>query len=839
MNRLLSAKISLTALACALGAVWLAAPADAQTGNTPAGILSGSAFVPASGFVLLDAQGDYDAGVAKYKAGDYAAAADLFSRSIKARPLFNDAYYNIGLSYYYLGQYDKAVENLTRYTTKSPKVADGFLSLGDAYAGAKKYQPAIEAYSKALDLKPKSVTTLPAYTGRGDANYNLGNFDKAIADYTQYFSVAGTGANPVVYTNRALAKASKTPPDNAGAINDYNAYIAAKPNEADAYLQRGDAYAALKQYDKAAADYGKAVTLKPDEAAGYNGRALAYLQMTPPKYTEAIADYKAYIAKKPSQQELNVAYKNLGFAYTKAGDSANAIDAYTKLLAAVPNDKEALNARALAYIAKKDFAKANADYSAYIAANPGDATAYFNRGVGYTNQKEYQKAADDFTKAIEIKNTDTESYAARAKAYEQLNKYAEAAKDYSTVLAAKPGDDQTLYNRGLMYYKAGDKTSAKTDLAAYDAKKPGNATVAEILAAISASGGGADALAAQKRLADLKPNDPLAQYNYGVFLYQAKDYPGAITALGKAITLNGRDEVALYTRALAYFDSAASKTDEAAKTPLWQKSVADTTAALAIKPDYKDALQLKGDADFALKAYPAAIADYNKYLALPGSASDKVTLARVADAYIGNKDYAGAETAINKLVAADPTNTGAMKQLAVIQLKAKPPKFAEAQATLTKYLAANPNDAEAQSNLGYAYANMPKPDYEKAAQAYEKANGIKTDATTILQAGYAYKSLADADAKADTSESGAKKAAAEYDKAIAAFEKSAGIKPTTDAYLNAGLCYAAKAETLGDDTQYKGAIAAMDKYLMMAPATDPNVPKVKAAVADWKAKTGG
>ena len=756
MNRLLPAKISITALCCALGASWLAAPQSASAQNgIPASLLSSGALPHRVSFVVLDAQADYDAGVSKYGAGDYAGAAASFSSSIKARPLFAEAYFNRGLSYSNLQQYDKAAEDFTTYTTKKPKVADGYTELGRAYASAKKYQPAADAYTKAIELKPAIADN---YSDRGNVYFNLNNYDKAIADYTQYFQAAGAKANPVVYTNRALAKTSKTPADSAGAIADLSTYLTAKPTDADAFLLRGDVYSSLKQYDKAAADYGKAVSLKPDEAAGYSGRAIAYLQMTPPKTAEAIADYKTFIAKRPAnQQDVANAYKNLGLAYTKTGDQTGAIDSYTKYLALVPGDKDALNNRALAYISKKDYASANADYSAYIKANPRDPIAFFNRGVGYTNQKEYQKAADDFTQALALKPGDVESYSARAKAYEQLGKFADAAKDYTAVLSAKPGDTQTQYNRGLMYYKAGDMVNAQKDLRAFDAKQPGNAAVAEILASIAVSGGGPEALAAQKRLADLKPNDATAQYNYGVFLYQAKDYPAATAALTKAVTLNPRDEVALYTRALVYSDSANAKTDEASKNPLLQNAVADTAKALAIKPDYKEALLLKGDAEFALKSYVTAITDYNKYLALPGNSGDKITLARLTDAYMGNKDYVGAEATINKLVAADPSNPAALKQLSLIQLTAKPPKYAEAQATLTRYIAAVPNDAEAYSNLGYAYANMPKPDYAKAAEAYEKASSLKPDGTSALQAAFAYKNMADADAKADTSEAGAKK----------------------------------------------------------------------------------
>ena len=839
MNRMLSNKISLTALSCALGASWLAAApaAYAQTG-VPASLLSGSSLPRVSALVVLDPDSDLADGVAKYKAGDFAGAIEAFNRSIKARPVYPDAYFDRGLAYGDSKQYDKAIADFTKYIGYRPKVADGYLERARNYSAAKQAPAAIADYAKVLELKPN---TTDVYTSRGDMYFNTGDFDKAIADYTAYFRLAGTQANPVVYNNRALAYLSKKPADNASAIADYNLYIAAKPTDGDAFLSRGDAYFSMKQYDKAAADYGSVIRLKPNEAGGYSGRASAYLLMTPPKTTEAIADYKAYIAKNPSDPAgLADAYKNLGLAYFKSSDYPNAIAAYTKFLAMKPGDKTALSNRAQAYIAMKDFASANADYSAFIAANPNDPTAYFNRAVGYSNQKVWDKAAADFTKYLSMKPGDADGYKGRATAYVQLSRYAEAAKDYSAVLASNPGDLQSLYNRGVVYYKNNDLALAQTDLTAYDAKKPGDANVAEILAAIAVKGGTpGGGIAALKRLADLKPTDEIAQFNYGVALYNNKDYPTAITVLSKAVTLNPRDEVALYTRALANVASANDKTGDALKAPLLTKAVADCAAALVIKPDYKEALLTKGDAEFALKLYPAAIADYKRYLAMPGNAGDKATQANLAAAYINSKDMAGAEEAVKSQVAADPTNPVPLKNLAIIQLTAKPPKLAEAQATLTKLISLSPSDSEAYSNRGYTYFAMTPPDNAKASADYEKAFTLKADYTTAYQAGLAYNKIADADAKADTSEAGVKKAAAEYDKAIAWFDKANGVKPSADAFYNKGVAYEKKASITADDEQYKGAITAFERYIATAPASDPDVPKVKSHITDLKAKIGG
>ena len=62
------------------------------------------------------------------------------------------------------------------------------------------------------------------------------------------------------------------------AIQDYDGVIRLKPDLADAYYARGNAYGkALGQYQRAIQDYDTAIRLKPDYAFAYNNRGIAYI----------------------------------------------------------------------------------------------------------------------------------------------------------------------------------------------------------------------------------------------------------------------------------------------------------------------------------------------------------------------------------------------------------------------------------------------------------------------------------------------------------------------------------------------------------------------------------
>jgi serine/threonine protein kinase len=130
------------------------------------------------------------------------------------------------------------------------------------------------------------------------------------------------------------------------------------------YLNLGNAYKNLKEYEKAIIYYTKAITLNPNYTSAYNNRGIAYKSLK--EYEKAIIDY-------------------------------------TKAIALDSNYTSAYNNRGLAYDDLKEYKKAIIDYTKAIEIDSNYANAYNNRGVVYQNLKEYKKAIIDYTKAIKLK----------------------------------------------------------------------------------------------------------------------------------------------------------------------------------------------------------------------------------------------------------------------------------------------------------------------------------------------------------------------------------------------------------------------------------------------------
>jgi tetratricopeptide (TPR) repeat protein len=89
------------------------------------------------------------------------------------------------------------------------------------------------------------------------------------------------------HSNRGLAYASKGEYDNA--IAEYTEAIRIDPQDAEAYHSRGLVYRKKGENEKAIADYSAAIRLNPENLHSYFARGVAYTEKH--EYGPAIADY--------------------------------------------------------------------------------------------------------------------------------------------------------------------------------------------------------------------------------------------------------------------------------------------------------------------------------------------------------------------------------------------------------------------------------------------------------------------------------------------------------------------------------------------------------------------
>jgi hypothetical protein len=98
--------------------------------------------------------------------------------------------------------------------------------------------------------------------------------------------------------------------DTQKAVAYLDKAIQEKPNFAEAYTNRGNAYREMKQYALAMQDYNRAISLKPNLEKNFNNRGNIYFDQH--NFQMAINDYNKALSLDAS---YNLAYLNRGLAY--------------------------------------------------------------------------------------------------------------------------------------------------------------------------------------------------------------------------------------------------------------------------------------------------------------------------------------------------------------------------------------------------------------------------------------------------------------------------------------------------------------------------------------------
>jgi tetratricopeptide (TPR) repeat protein len=125
-----------------------------------------------------------------------------------------------------------------------------------------------------------------AFTNRGLAYKRKGQWDRAIADYSEAIRLKSDVAQ--VFNNRGNAHYHKGQLDRA--IEDYDEAIRLQPDLAEAFGNRGNVYRKKGRLDRAIEEYEQALDLDPDNAQVFADRGLAYEKKG--KSSQAVSDFE-------------------------------------------------------------------------------------------------------------------------------------------------------------------------------------------------------------------------------------------------------------------------------------------------------------------------------------------------------------------------------------------------------------------------------------------------------------------------------------------------------------------------------------------------------------------
>jgi tetratricopeptide (TPR) repeat protein len=590
-------------------------------------------------------------------------------------------------------KYADVEADLTAALKVKPDNIDAYNLRAAARFQQEKYADATADYDMVLKLKPGGEIESEAYRNRAAVALKTKQFDRAVADLSEYLKRNPTPKEPDVFKLRAVAYLNSTPRNYTGALGDYRKYLAGKPtdaaawkdlsvaaygsagdnpdkanpaiaeavtaadkaigldpSQAEAYLIKAEGLSVQGKLAEAVPVYGQFLGKRPDDPAGFRGRGIA--QYNQQNWADAVTDFEKYLAKKNDDADIKKYY---AIALSKVpGGEEKALTALKSAIAANPNDPDGYTQIGVKYFEMKKYDDAIANFKKATELKPENAlvasrnlaNAYAAKALETKTDPDRQLAIDAYGKVLAVDAKDAGALAARADLNLAAKKYDAAIGDYTNYLAVAPKDGKPETQKVLV--------AVYTNRAiAYSSKSP-----ADVKSAVADYG----------EIIRLQPNDAVAYNLRALALLSQKDYKGAVTDLDKYLTLKANDPDALLNRAAAYYNLGIAAKD----TPT------------------------KGGAEF-----DKSVADYTAFLALPGKSSDAPALfSRGLAQYrkSGTKDKALLKSAIADFEAAT--------------------KVKATEADYFYYLGL------ASDNLGVAQEDIQEEMFQKAIAAYEKFTSL-------------------------------------------------------------------------------------------------------------------
>lgn len=181
------------------------------------------------------------------------------------------------------------------------------------------------------------------------------------------------------------------------AIAIYSWMIAINYTAGSAYINRGQAYILLKDYQQAMEDTKRGLALRPQSAVGYSNLSTIANRLR--AYQQAVEAANRAIERNPL---LLVAYQNRAFASIHLKDYQRALHDCETLLQMRPTHFHALRLEVVCYAYLGQYQRAIDEANYALTLKLDDANCYHNRGIAYLGLHQLAQAKADLLHSQEI-----------------------------------------------------------------------------------------------------------------------------------------------------------------------------------------------------------------------------------------------------------------------------------------------------------------------------------------------------------------------------------------------------------------------------------------------------
>jgi len=231
----------------------------------------------------------------------------------------------------------------------------------------------------------------------------------------------------------------------AEAIDAFDSAIRLRPDHAKAHYNLGNALMKMGRIEEAVASYGTALHIEPTYIKPHYNRANALIDLG--RLDEAVAAYRITTLVSPDYSE---AHSNRGSALLALGRYEQALGAFNTALRISPDLAEAHYNRGRVLQELERPEEALAAYDTAIGLMPDHGPAHTNRGNILRDQGRFDDALMSFDIAARQGTGEAQAHCNRGNALQDLGRLDEALAAFDTSIRLRPLDAEAHSNRGTV-----------------------------------------------------------------------------------------------------------------------------------------------------------------------------------------------------------------------------------------------------------------------------------------------------------------------------------------------------------------------------------------------------
>lgn len=251
-----------------------------------------------------------------------------------------------------------------------------------------------------------------------------------------------------------------------------------------------------------------------------------------------------------------------------------------------------------------------------------DGKPFLKKGLDLQKDGMFTEALEQYDLAIEVSPDYAKAYDARAEVKALLKDIDGSLADRRKAAELDPKNEDFSTKAAQAYLDHGFLNQAveMCDMTLAEDKKSLQALRIKVIASLTQGNIDEALVAAEQGVAVKKTTD--TYFYRGLAAYASRDYEKALADFEKVIDMNYMYERAYIGESQSLFELAKGYTGHTMKMRTMEKIIRQSTLALDLNPQSKDALVVRSLAHAEMKDYPSAINDISKVVAIDMADAD-------------------------------------------------------------------------------------------------------------------------------------------------------------------------------------------------------------------------